>query len=87
MVPLMSQPEPLESEEASEEIISEKTKETPPPSEEEYEEAEEEFSIHDIEEFIKATEIWDKLLRGEIKVEALPKIRRVARTVRRRRRK
>ena len=89
MVHHMTQPDTLSEEEISEDVISEETGETAtPPSEEEYEEeVEEEFSIHDIEEFIRATEIWDKLLKGEIKVEALPRVRRVTRVVKRRRRK
>lgn len=75
-------------EEVSREDTSREVKGEEAVSEEAEEEVEEgEFSIHDIEEFLKATEVWDKLLRGEIKVESLRRVKRVTKTVKRRRRK
>lgn len=72
----------------SEEEIGKEEKGEEATSEEVEEEIEEgEFSIHDIEEFLKATEVWDKLLKGEIKVETLRRVKRVTKTVKRRRRK
>ncbi|HIQ03721.1 MAG TPA: RNA polymerase Rpo13 [Desulfurococcales archaeon] len=83
----MSKPDTVEILDSEEEIGKEEKGEEATSEEAEEEIEEGEFSIHDIEEFLKATEVWDKLLKGEIKVETLRRVKRVTKTVKRRRRK